>query len=48
MCSQPRWRRNGEELLYFAPDESLMSVSITVNRTTFQPGVPKACSTHRS
>ena len=39
---QPRWRRDGKELFYFAPDETLMSVSVTVAGGVFQPGVPKA------
>jgi eukaryotic-like serine/threonine-protein kinase len=39
--SQPRWRRDGKELLYFAPDNMLMAVSVAAVGGTFQPGVPK-------
>jgi Tol biopolymer transport system component len=38
---QPRWRRDGRELYYVAPDSSLMAVSIAAG-PTFQAGVPKA------
>lgn len=40
--SQARWRRDGKELFYFTPDNTLMSVSVTSVGETFQPGVPKA------
>jgi serine/threonine protein kinase/Tol biopolymer transport system component len=40
--SQPRWSRDGKELFYFAPDSTLMAVSVTTTGGTFQPGVPKA------
>jgi serine/threonine protein kinase len=39
--SQPRWRRDGKELFYFAPDNSLMAVPVSAAGSTFQPGVPK-------
>jgi serine/threonine protein kinase len=39
--SQPRWSRDGKELFYFAPDSTLMEVSVTTTGATFQPGVPK-------
>jgi serine/threonine protein kinase len=39
--SQPRWSRDGKELLYFAPDSMLMEVGVTATGGTFQPGVPK-------
>jgi Tol biopolymer transport system component len=39
--SQPRWRRDGKELFYFAPDSTLMAVPVT-GGSTFQLGVPKA------
>ncbi len=39
--SQPRWSRDGKELFYFTPDNTLMAVSVTANGSTFQPGVPK-------
>jgi eukaryotic-like serine/threonine-protein kinase len=38
---QPRWRRDGKELLYFTGDGRLMSVDVTFG-TTFKAGVPKA------
>jgi len=37
---QPRWRRDGRELFYVAPDGKLMSVAIEPGRS-FQAGVPK-------
>jgi serine/threonine protein kinase len=39
--SQPRWSRDGKELFYFAPDSTLMDVSVTTTGGTFQPGAPK-------
>jgi Tol biopolymer transport system component len=38
--SQPRWRRDGKELLYFTPDAKLMSVDVTLGGT-FKAGVAK-------
>jgi Tol biopolymer transport system component len=44
--TQPRWHPNGKELLYWAPDDTLMSVEWSVlmrdGRSTFKAGVPKA------
>jgi eukaryotic-like serine/threonine-protein kinase len=40
--SQARWSRDGKEIFYFAPDSSLMAVSVKTDGGTFQPGVPKA------
>jgi Tol biopolymer transport system component len=40
--NQARWRRDGKELFYFTPDNTLMAVSVTTTGGTFQPGVPKA------
>jgi len=37
----PRWRNDGKELGYMAPDGSVMAVPITVN-PVFQPGKPEA------
>ena len=37
---QPRWRRDGKELLYFSPDGMLMSVDVTLS-PVFKAGVPK-------
>ena len=39
--SQPRWRRDGKELYYLAPDRKVMAVEIATN-AVFQAGVPKA------
>ena len=38
--NMPRWRRDGKELFYFRPDNTLMAVSVTAAGSTFQPGVP--------
>jgi len=38
---QPRWRRDGEELLYVAPGVDVMSVDVTLGGT-FKAGAPKA------
>jgi eukaryotic-like serine/threonine-protein kinase len=40
--SQPHWRRDGKELFYFTPDQTLMFVSATVTGGMFQPGMPRA------
>ena len=37
---QPRWRRDGKELLYFTPDGKLMSVDVTLT-PSFKAGTPK-------
>jgi Tol biopolymer transport system component len=39
--TQPRWRRDGRELFYTAPDGKIMSLEIGSGRT-FQAGAPKA------
>ena len=36
----PRWREDGKELFYLAPDGKVMAVEIT-NNPGFRPGVPK-------
>src|SRR2546427_808740 len=36
----PRWRRDGKELYYIAPDARLMAVAITSNGDTLDPGKP--------
>jgi Tol biopolymer transport system component len=38
--NQPRWRRDGKELLYFSADWMLMSVDVTLS-PVFKAGVPK-------
>ncbi len=40
--SQPRWRRDGKELFYFAPDSTLMAVDVSTTGGNFKLGVPKA------
>ena len=37
---QPRWRHDGGEVYYVAPDERLMAVPISVSGATLQPGTP--------
>lgn len=38
----PRWRRDGRELYYLAPDGALMAAPITVTGATLAPGAPVA------
>ena len=38
--TQPRWRRDGKEILYFSPDASIMSVPVEASGATFAAGVP--------
>jgi serine/threonine protein kinase len=40
--NQPRWRRDGKELFYFAPDSSLMAVDVSTTGGAIKLGVPKA------
>ena len=40
-----RWRRDGQELFYVAPDNRLMSVPITQSGTNVQAGPPRALFT---
>ena len=37
---QPVWARSGKELLYLAPDESVMSVAVTASNGTWSAGAP--------
>jgi dipeptidyl aminopeptidase/acylaminoacyl peptidase len=39
--SQPQWRRNGDELIYMAPDRALMSVAIQTSAETFNFEPPR-------
>jgi eukaryotic-like serine/threonine-protein kinase len=39
---RPRWRSDGKELYYIAPDGRLMAVPIAVSGSTFKPGTPVA------
>jgi Tol biopolymer transport system component len=38
----PRWRRDGKELYYIAPDGKLMAVPIEARSTTIEAGTPRA------
>jgi Tol biopolymer transport system component len=38
----PRWRRDGKQLDYIAPDGKLMAAPISVNGATLEPGAPVA------
>jgi eukaryotic-like serine/threonine-protein kinase len=38
----PRWRADGKELYYLAPDLKLMAVAAAVQGATFTPGTPVA------
>ena len=38
----PRWREDGKELYYVAPDGKLMVVPIAVKGAEFEPGLPTA------
>jgi len=42
---QPRWRRDGKELYYLAPDRSLMAVPVKGGGATFEAGIPEALFT---
>jgi WD40-like Beta Propeller Repeat len=39
--SEPRWRRDGRELFYLAPDGTLMAAAVTA-RSTLEIGAPRA------
>ena len=38
----PRWRPDGKELYYIAPDGRLMAAPITTQGATLEPGTPVA------
>jgi eukaryotic-like serine/threonine-protein kinase len=40
--SSVRWRRDGKELYFLAPDSTLMAASVTANGSTFETGTPQA------
>jgi Tol biopolymer transport system component len=46
--TQPRWRGDGKELFYVAPDGKLMAVEIKANVTAFDRGAPQALFDLRS
>jgi Tol biopolymer transport system component len=39
---EPHWRRDGKELFYIAPDQTLMSVDVRNSPATLEVGPPKA------
>jgi serine/threonine protein kinase len=39
--SQPRWRRDGREIYYIAPDRKMMAAAIQFNGRSLQPATPK-------
>jgi serine/threonine protein kinase len=39
--AQPRWRADGKEVFYIAPDRKLMAVDVKLGASTFEAGVPK-------
>jgi Tol biopolymer transport system component len=38
---QPRWRRDGRELFYLAPDSRLMAVAVTIRGSKVEAGAPE-------
>jgi Tol biopolymer transport system component len=40
--AEPRWRRDGKELFYVAPDRNLMAVPVKGGGSLFEAGAPKA------
>jgi Tol biopolymer transport system component len=40
--AQPRWRGDGKELYYMAPDGKLMAVEVKAMRESFEHGTPRA------
>ena len=38
--TDPRWRADGKELFYIAPDLKLMAASVQVSGSVFEPGSP--------
>jgi len=40
--SMPRWRADGKELYYLAPDLKIMAAAITVQGASLAPGTPEA------
>jgi len=39
---QPRWRADGKELYFIAPDDKMMSVPVTASGSSFEAGTPVA------
>jgi hypothetical protein len=42
----PRWRPDGTELYYIAPDGKLMASPVGLNGATIEPGRPVALFSH--
>jgi Tol biopolymer transport system component len=40
--NSPRWRKDGRELYYLAPDLKLMAAAVVTQGATFTPGTPEA------
>jgi hypothetical protein len=40
--TEPRWRADGKELYFIAPDGKLMAAPVTAQGSTFEPGTPVA------
>ena len=40
--AQPRWRGDGKELYYMAPDGKLMAVEVKATSESFEHGTPQA------
>ena len=38
---QPRWRHDGKELFFMAPNRKLMAVDMNLSKGTLEAGVPK-------
>ena len=39
--AQPRWRRDGKELFFIAPDRKMMAADVKLEGSVFEAGVPK-------
>jgi hypothetical protein len=46
--AQPRWRGDGQELYYMAPDGKLMAVEVKATQESFQHGAPHALFASRA
>jgi hypothetical protein len=40
--TQPRWRADGRELYFVAPDRRMMAVGVVASRATFEASTPAA------
>jgi len=39
--AQPRWRRDGKEIFFIAPDRKLMAADVKLEGSNFEVSVPK-------